>query len=239
MGFRIFLHSLRLVFTQLGDALRVSGLLYLVATVISFGTFFVFPPTVVEGRLVPSWQWIPATLMVGILYMWIAIGWHRFVLRDETTNALVPGFRGDRILAYFGRGVQVGLLMLVGLLVIMLFIGISGGNPIIMVIGLLVGLSITLLVTYRLAPLFPAAALGEPGGVGQAWAATRGATWDLLLLAIICAVATFVVDLPLEILRGDVLVIAWSTVTGWIKLMVGVSILTAIYGVYVEKRDIA
>lgn len=243
MGFRIFVHSLRLVFGQFGDALRISGVLFLIANVISFGALYLFPPAFIGGRVVPSWQWLLATVLVCTLYMWIAVGWHRFVLRDEASNSPVPVFRGDRILAYFGRGLQFGLLFvlawMVGLGLIMLMMSTVGSNPVIIVPAMLVGLSILLMVSYRLAPLFPGAALGEPVGFAEAWMSTRGSGWQMLLLAVLSAIGNYVLDLPFEMLRGDVLIIAWSLVSGWIKLMVGISILTAIYGVYVEGRDIA
>ena len=64
----------------------------------------------------------------------------------------------------------------------------------------------------------------------------------LVSVAILSIIAVFVMDLPVLAFQssGPIqhLPLVWTALTGWVKLMVGVSILTTIYGVYVEKRPI-
>jgi hypothetical protein len=117
------------------------------------------------------------------------------------------------------------------------------GAMVVALAGAIVIYAIILLITYRLAPLLPGAAIGKPVNVGEAWASTSGATGTILVLAVVSAIAAVVIDLPTELLQhlpaGTILVLIWVHITAWIKLMVGISILTTLYGVYVEKRDIA
>ena len=107
----------------------------------------------------------------------------------------------------------------------------------------LFAVAVFLLISYRLAPMFPSAAIGQSVGVSQAWAATSGASGTIIVLAVVSAIASVVIDLPAELLArlpvGMWLGFIWVGITGWVKLMVGVSILTTLYGVYVEKRTIA
>jgi hypothetical protein len=37
---------------------------------------------------------------------------------------------------------------------------------------------------------------------------------------------------------GNILSLIWTLGTGWVKAVVGVSILTTLYGYYIEKRNI-
>jgi len=248
MGLRIFLHAVRLVFSQLNDALRISGLLYLVTVVLSFFSFYSLWQAGSGGMASFSWQLLLSALVTGVIYLWIAVCWHRFVLLDEMPATPVPTFHGDRMLAYFGRGIQLALIVAVLGLVLgfangMLF-QFVGASPPILIIGTLIMLSIILLVTYRLAPVFPGAAVGRSVGVGAAWAATSGASGTLLVLAVVSAIAAVVIDLPAQLIaalfpQGLIVSFIWLSVTAWVKLMVGISILTALYGVYVEKRTIA
>jgi hypothetical protein len=104
-------------------------------------------------------------------------------------------------------------------------------------------LAAALIVGYRFAPLLPASAVGQPLTFGAAWEATKGATSAIVVLAIVSAVASFVIDLPALVLGlagppGHILGLIWMLGTGWVKMLVGVSILTTLYGHYVEGRAI-
>jgi hypothetical protein len=250
MGFRIFRHAVKLVFSQLGDALRVSGLLYLV-TIVLFGVAFYFAVQSVMAGGSPDalWQLNVAGLVSAVFYLWIAVGWHRFVLLDEPIRSPAPPFRGDRMLAYFGRLLQTMLIAFVLVVAVMipsaLLANAAAGTATTIIAALppLIAFVAMFVFGYRLAPMFPAAAVGRPVGMREAWASTRGATGTLFLLAIISVIGSILIDLPglalLQLPQGPYLNLAWALVATWVKLMVGISILTAIYGVYVEKRAIA
>lgn len=249
MGLRIFLHAVRLVFNQVNGALRISAALYIVSAVISgFGYMSAFGGTTAPGAMPNySWAFFLTAVISGFLYLWIAVAWHRYVLLDEMPSSPVPPFHSDRVLAYLGRMLQIGLIVLAIAIVVGFINGMlamaTGGNFVILMLGTVVILTVALLISYRLAPVFPGAAVGRPVGVGEAWRATAGASGDFIVLAVVSAIASVVVDLPAYVFGqssvGIILSLVWLSITAWVKLMVGVSILTAIYGVYVEKRSIA
>jgi len=246
MGLRIFMHSVNLVLNQLNGALRVSGVLYIASLLVSLVSYFFFVQSVMTSPT-PPWQAIILGLVIGFLYLWIAVAWHRFVLLDELPQTLLPPFLGDRIAAYLGRSVVLFLVIFV-LAIILGFvnaaiIAATGGSPIAVMLTTVILLFVALVVSYRLAPMFPAAAIGKPLGLRDAWQATNGANGTILTLALISAVASVIVDLPVYIFQsfpgGTILAFLWTAVTSWFKLLIGVSILTTLYGVYVEKRSIA
>ena len=243
MAVRIFLHSIGLVFNQLSGAFRISGLLYLVYFVLSFLALMILVHPTPERM--PSFPGLVffAGLLGALFCLWIAVSWHRFVLIDELPNAPIPKFHRDRIFVYFGRGVQTALIvMLVGIVPVALLgllVFLTKSEQILVPFGIIATI-ITLVVSYRLAPMLPGAAIGQSIGAGAAWAATSGAFGTIFGLAVISAIASLVLDLPAELLKllpgGSFLVFGWFFITTWVKLMVGVSILTTIYGVYIEKR---
>lgn len=248
MGFRIFLHSVGLVFKQLRGALRISGVLYLVTVAAGVITLVFFEETMTSTGQ-PSFSWHLALLSVfaGLIYLWIAVGWHRFILVNEVPNRPVPELHGDRMLAYFGRFLQSALIcMAIGavfMAIAFALVAITKSSSVILMLLPLVLILVLFLLSYRLAPMLPGAAIGQSIGVRAAWAATRGASGALIWLAIISTIVVIVIELPVALLpqmpAGTALVFVWASVTGWIKLMVGISILTTIYGVYVEKRELA
>lgn len=249
MGFRIFRHSVGLVFNQFGAALRISGLLYLAIAIFhGLGLYLIGSGTSADQSPQFRWEFIFVVLPVGVLYLWIVVAWHRFVLLDETSGGPVPALLADRLFAYFGRGMQVALIFMAGgvamAVVIAVLVYALPEDSVVVILVPLVMLAIVALIFYRLAPLLPAAAIGKPIGIRAAWAATSGAWGTILLLTLVSAIAFFIIDLPATILLRQSASVApvalvWLSITGWVKLMVGASVLTTLYGVYVERRAIA
>lgn len=251
-GFQLFLHSLKQVFGNMGAALQISGLLYLaqVVALVVFGrqammTGMMGPGDRGPDAVVPMIIVVVVTLVTSL---WIVVAWHRYILRVEQAG-MVPAFHGSRILAYLGYSLLIGVILIVPAAVLgglsgMIFqAGMSGGMMPgigLSLVAMLIVIVPILVISLRLSPLLPAAALGERLGVGAAWAATSGATLDFLALAVIAALGAFVLDLAGLLFAGSmVLVMAWAVITGWIKMMVGASILTTVYGHYVEKRPLS
>jgi len=244
MGMSLFVHSIRLVFSHLHEALRISGLIY-ISLSLAYGIAKLTFPNPSTSTGIPWWM-LPAPFIAIPLYLWIAVGWHRFILLDEQPNIAVPRFVGDRILAYFGYSFLVGLILFgVGFIfgfVFFFLTALAQGSELAASGSMLLLMVASLVCANRLAPLLPASAIGRSISVGTAWAATSKGNGAIIVLSLLSAVAAFVVDLPANLLvtmpSGAILALIWLTITGWLKLMVGASILTTIYGHYVEGRPI-
>lgn len=228
---------------QWREALRISIVLYIVSSIIGVVLLVQALPNVSEEP--NHWLIALSAIVSYFALVWIAIGWHRFILLSEAPQSLVPQFRSDRFLAYVGysllTGIIVGLVAIVGV-ALLTAISMATGSPFIAIAGGLVVAIPLFVIAYRLAPVLPGAALGHKTSIGRAWTSTRGAIGAFIVLAIISTIASVLIDLPANLLvklpNGWHLSLLWTTMTGWIKVMVGVSIMTTIYGHYVEGRAI-
>jgi hypothetical protein len=184
---------------------------------------------------------------VGLL--WVAVAWHRYILLDEMPGAVLPVFRGDRVFAYFLNSLLIGLVALgIGLVVFIPLgplaaaLANSGDNGVIVAVAsTLVAAFIVTALLYRLMPILPASAVDKPIRLSEAWSATSGATESIVILALLSALSIVLLDLPTTFLARHVAWWAgsvWQLLVTWIEVMVGLSIITTLYGHYVEGRPV-
>lgn len=244
LGIPIFIHSVRLVLNNLNDALRISLILYFAPAIVSLlltGSFVMGPPSSGDVALA-----LLLGLVSAVALLWLAVAWHRYILLDEKPAGPLPAFRGDRMLSYFGYGLLIGVISIAVALVVGLVLGllvaITGGAIVVAFIVTVVTAFAVLVVNYRLSAILPGAALGQPVTLKAAWDATAGANGDIIVLAIVSALAAVAIDIPGMLLAstgwGAVIADLWYLATGWLKVMVGVSILTTLYGHFIEKRPL-
>lgn len=247
----MFVHSVRLVLSDWRNAVKITGLLYLIYAVPTLLLGLLFPPpTQPEQATAAVLSAAPAGLLTLILavvaFVWIAVAWHRYILLDEMPAGQFPEFNGQRLLNYGLYSIGLAFLGFIVSFVLAAIVGIVA-VPLLGMVGAfitgVVGLAAALIIGYRLAPLLPAVAIGKPLTLGQAWEATNGANVPIIILAVLSAVAAIVIDIPAFVLGmagpiGGFLALLWTLATGWVKMLVGVSILTTLYGHYIERRSI-
>ena len=235
---RIFIHSLKLIFDNFGQALRLTLLPYLAVSALSL---LVFPLSGGDVRTASLLAVVPA-IANGITALWAAVAWHRFILLDETAVGWVAPLKWDRIAAYFVRSIIVGLLFVPLLIAFAILnftmMGLGGGVG--TVAAVVVMIFAVLVISYRLSPVLVAAALGAPLPIAQAWEATRGHAGEFLGLSVLSLISVGVVAaLTWAIGRGNyALAMAWDVIAEWGWRIGAISIITTIYGHYVEKRPI-
>jgi hypothetical protein len=160
-----------------------------------------------------------------------------------------PRFHGARILRYFWRSLLIGLIFgaALGIVSMTLAVVMQGGSEgglgvaILMIVAVLLGLPLF----WRLSASLPGAAL-EGAGISDAWSKTRGAWGALLMLTVFYigfALLTGVVGGIFTVLaaKASVFVIVkviWELAIGWFTMMLVLSILTTLYGHYVEQREL-
>ncbi len=206
-----------------------------------------------------------------IASLWVAVAWHRVVLLDEAPGPLLPTWRGDRIFAYFIKSLLISLaivLAMTGMGIVVtpiwavthgsltIVLGMTGIDIVVTPIGaathgswpVLIALSLALsavgvLISYRLSPMLPAVAIGEQLTIGEAWQATKAASGQILILAVVSVLVGEVINLPIHVLPanlvGSLLSMVWSAGVTWLTTMVGVSILTTLYGHFVQGRALS
>jgi hypothetical protein len=250
-GWHIFLHSLLQVTGNLTGAIKVSALPYLVqfavtGLVFGFGANALDPENLVQGDISGTEFWLSASLAFVIALFtgfWIAVAWHRFVLLGEDASGYLPVLKSDRIWAYCVRSLGLFLVLIAASIIIFIpatllfgitenLVGpsiISGLFPLLFMIPVFV-------VLYRVSGSLPGAALGSGVDFWAGWNATKGANLDKLVLVLIFFGVSIVLDWLGMI---PVIGIAVQFIGGWLVLMVGASVLTTIYGHYIEGRDLS
>ncbi len=245
----IFAHSFGMVFRNLKQALQIG----LVPVVIAFVgvlaalSYIGVSVSVLQDEqalgllLANSWMvFLAIWVFIMVMMLWIVTSWHRFVLLEEYPQGWVPPFRFDRILSYIGHAIMLGLLMLLAMIPgAMIMIAIGGMSQILGVLTTSIWVGVILVGMYRLLPILPAAAIGKPLKLKEAWEATTGETWTIIGLLVI----GFLFQLLLNIMAAlFVLVPIIGPIVLYTVLLVmslvNVSILTTLYGHYIEGRPI-
>lgn len=247
-GWQIFQHSVRQVTQNLPAALKVSGVLYLIQAGIGLalgaqmmGVAEMGPGAMNGGHAMGLLVGNIVTLFAGV---WIAVAWHRYVLLAEEPTAALPPFAGDKMGAYFLKALLIGIAvvivsvilgMIVGVLAMPLFSAGAG-----MIAMLLVALLVQVPMIFlglRLATALPGTAIGVTHGFLAGWEATSDDWKAILQLSVIMALALWVLNLiSWFIFGGSLIGQLWALIIGWPVMMVGLSVLTTLYGHYIQKR---
>jgi len=250
-GINIFLHAIQMVLNNLPVAIRISAVLMGVqfAVVMLFGNAYV-APAVAPGELPGGGSVLAAVIsfaIVALTSLMVAVAWHRFILREEVPAGPVPAINGAALVSYIIAGLILGLIVIlvaipVGIVVGLLFAPVaisSGGEPGV-VIGFL-ALTLTYLpiayVVYRISPILPSAALEARMPLKEAWYATGTSGAAFVVLTVVSVLAGLLLNAPAAILPG-ILGSVWSFLANWVSILVGASVLTTIYGHYVEGRPL-
>lgn len=254
-GWQIFLHSVRQVTGNLEGALRVSALPYAIQVIV--GLLLAGAAGQMAGMGGPG----PSGAMMGgfgigalvalivslATALWIAVAWHRFVLLNEQPQGFVPVWRGDRIAEYFLRSLGYGLILTVAAMVLAMIAGMlfspllrSGSYVLFLILSALVVQIPLMIFAFRLSAALPGAALDSGHDFMAGWQATQGQTADIAVLAAIAVVAHLVLALLGLLVFSHlwVLAVLWQIVAGWLVTMVAISILTTLYGHYIERRPL-
>lgn len=255
-GLEIFLHSVRQVLGNLPGAVKVSAVPYAVQ---ALAAMLLLGPGMASGQMDmsammsgqggPSIVLVLLNLLISIVAsVWIAVAWHRFILSNEAPTGFLPAFHSDRMLAYFLRALGIGIIcILLGIVlgivagfVAFPFMSMSGPG----IIGLLIIMLVTYfplaLISYRLATSLPSVALDRGGSFMEGWEATKGENGAIIVLALITVLIMFAsAVIGIYAFGGSrTLFIVWTLAFNWVAMMVGVSVLTTLYGHYIEKREL-
>lgn len=179
-------------------------------------------------------------LLEALILAWLAVAWHRYVLLEEAPTGLLPPAPGPETLAY-------AMWTFLAQLALLLF-AMTGGRALqalaaalpwpagwLVVLALGVGIAWTGL---RLGLVLPAAALGRRLDLAEAWRLSAPAAGRLggVAAAVVAAglLAPWLIPAgaPAAVQAGLGVALAWA------GLMLGLSLLTTLYGHLVERRPL-
>jgi hypothetical protein len=262
MAFQIIRHAFRMIFGNFGQALRASigpyvvlivGYLVVFALVGQSGAFMqlasgvgTLPEGAIGAVILATIGLIPFTLFV---LAWIAVSWHRFILLEEYSGIL-PAVSGRPIWPYVGRSILYGLL--IGLLAVPLaflaeiitspFLSSASpsGLPLPAVLMFVAVTAVLSFVWFRIGLALPSVAVGKPIAMGAAWSASREMSGTIFGVAVLLMVINGIATLLVNQLNGisPFIGVIVDLAVQWTILMLGVSILTTLYGHLIEKRPL-
>lgn len=182
----------------------------------------------------------------------IAVNWHRYILLDEVPQGSELFRLDDKTWHYFGNVLLISLIMaaISALIVLPLFAITSFINaPLLMAfIVMVAALFLIGILFFRLSVKLPSIALGRRDFLlSHAWAATRANNLPLLFIflfevaAVIGALLVmllllFVVS-SISPMLGVVVGAILQLVINWVFTIFGITILTSLYGFFIESRD--
>ncbi|NIY71459.1 hypothetical protein HCZ30_03305 [Marivivens donghaensis] len=266
MGWDIVKHSLRMVVMNLGAALRVTlapvviGLVlaYVIglALGVDFGALFtdgavletlsgdasaVDPTSGLSDVQVQSVAMlVPISIILYLLMAsWMAVSWHRYILVDEKLG-VVPSFNFGTVTAYAGKSLLIGLIIMlaIGLLSLILLplLGFTFG---LFLYAFIFGIGVSFLV-FRLSICLPARAIGEKMGIAESWRMTSDMSGAIFQAALFIALINTVIEAVRTMIGVYMPIVAegLSMLGTWIMTLVGISILTTLYGIIVEGRQL-
>ncbi len=257
-GMTIFSHSLRQVNGNFGMAVRASGGVWLLL----FGAGVVFATAAMLGGS----QFLAALFMIAFLVMavWgislIAVVWHRYILLEERPGGFIPVREGLNIWPYFWAGAGITLI---GSLVVMLLYFLAtlfvepswiqraflAQPPSMLPAHIILRWAMGLLVTViylRLALALPAIALDKRLGFAASWQSTKPYFGAIVTVSLILSLFNAVVMLAYggvsAIVAGSdgarLLVSLLGTAFQWFYFMLNISVLSTLYGLIIEKREV-
>lgn len=243
-GWQIFRHSFWMVINNIETAFRLSVVLYALQALNQVLVLLYAPTDPANSAPVSpglAMTFLATGLLAVFASLWIAVAWHRFVLEGEAQDGAVPPLHGGLILGYLGRSMMIGLILAVALILAAIpAVIVTGFVPALgalMLLGL-VGLGIYLFL--RLCVLLPAGAVGRNLTLREAWLATGKEQESIVVLALILAGLSVLIQLP-SWFNPDprsFINLIYSVVTGWFVTMIGISVLTTLFNVCVEGQRI-
>jgi hypothetical protein len=153
----------------------------------------------------------------------------------------------DRMTAYFLRSLLLGVLLVVAGAILGAVVGSIAMGLVMNGVGMIGFLLMALLVQLplifvglRIGSTLPGSALGAEHSFLAGWEATKSDWRAILELSLIMALALWLINLIDFYVFGGYGFGAqiWQFITGWPVMMVGLSILTTLYGHYIEGRPL-
>jgi hypothetical protein len=258
-----FSHSINSTINNLKFAFHVSWpwLILLLPVSVFSNVYFQLHP--IQPNTMPDAQtvllgFLSAAVEIGV-FASIAVAWHRYILKDEVPQTIGQRMRVDGVvLRYAGNTILVWLRILaMWLLVLVPFLIVAVGGAVSKTLGVLLGIVWAIGGLVYLIWLIGAAgrwsvklvsvAVGNDIPMRDAWAATEGSHWQIVglyALFVLCAFGVGLVLTGLAYVGGSsgsvpllIVAMAVQTMVNWVFAIWGVTLLTSLYGFFIEKRE--
>lgn len=258
-GTELFKHAFGMIERNLGAAVRMSAVLFVTSLVLQFvpTVLGMTDPALMFSHGMMSYialAYLPSLVAI-VLGVWVAVAWHRYVLLEEDPASWIPAFHGREVQNYVLWMILLFLIYVLMLLPIFL-VGVlaipgieSGNNPsafvvLLFVILFLVTITVAVIVFTRLSTCLVARAVSRRLSLAEAWNATRGSGQPILVcmlilmgvmiaFGVIISILVFVIGIV-----GMIVAIPLYMLFTWAVMFFQISLMTTLYGHYVEGRGL-
>lgn len=255
MAWQLVRHAFVMIFSNLGQALKVSVIPY--ALLIAAWVFFFVSSGIpmsadpeVMGASAGAFGIVAFLLFLALIvfsvfvFGWVAVSWHRFILREEYT-ALIPAVNDRPIWPYAGRSLWIGLIITLIAIPVFMVVGFIAApfasvSLIVPALAMLAGITVLAYLWMRWAVALPSIAIGEPMKGSEAWAATAPYSKTILMVVLILMAINVIPAILLEGVYAAAPIVGFvvDVAMQWITVMLGLSVLTTLYGHIIEKRPL-
>ncbi len=273
MGFRIFALCLRQVLVNWRVALRVSWFWGLVSMSTNYFLIFLVgsniedqSPAFQQSTAIPMPIYLASLAVYLIAFAAIAIGWHRYILREEEPDRFYVIRAGWPVARYVWKSflllwitATVAVVLVIALSAIAgSVVGIPPDNPVpgpdaspiaLIIFHILVLLSGTIAIWLglRLGLGLPAMAVGKKLSFAESFKLTEPIAGSALIAAF-CIMVLGYIPVVLQQFVGfmggaaiDMASLVWFVVglaVAWLVILLGIGILTVAYGHVAENRPL-
>lgn len=261
-GMGVVQHGVSMLLRNLGPALRVSlgPVLIAVAAVavlalLGLGSFNALlgmggGAEMTEEEAVAAmtqfgWGAVFGSLIAAVVWLfalsWVAVAWHRHVLLEEQSG-LLPPLHQNLVWPYLGRTILLALITMVLAIPVGFVLGfvLLGSQSLVMLFigGVLTWLALGW-VAMRLSLVLPSRAVDKPLTFGESWAATAPASGGILMIVLVLGVLNVLLGWLIPAVFGsNILAALLGLAVQWFTAMLGLSVLTTLYGHLVERRPL-
>jgi hypothetical protein len=247
-------HAVNSVRNNIAYAFRISWPWYAVLVPLSFAMFGLAGLFALgTSSMSPFFlAFLVLALVSLVAFASIAVNWHRYILLDEMPKGREVFRLDDKTWRYFGNLLLILLILVGACLLVMLPLSILAASTnaaefSVVLIALII-LPIAGILSLRLSVKLPAIALGRRDFLlKDAWSVTQANILPLFFIALFQIVFFFgfvLVMLLLQYTIGTASPAIWDIVgtvlqmaVNWIFTIFGITILTSLYGFFVENRD--
>lgn len=247
-------HAVNSVRNNIAYAFRISWPWYAVLIPLSFAMFGLAGLFALgTSNMSPFFlAFLVLALISLVAFASIAVNWHRYILLDEMPKGREVFRLDEKTWRYFGNLLLILLILVGACLLVMLPLSILAASTnaaeLSVVLIALIILPIAGILSLRLSVKLPAIALGRRDFLlKDAWSVTQANILPLFFIALFQIVFFFgfvLVMLLLQYTIGTASPALWDIVgtvlqmaVNWIFTIFGITILTSLYGFFVENRD--
>lgn len=257
MAWQLVRHAFVMIFSNLGQALRVSVFPYallIAAAVIVFTTsgipFNMNPEQMGAVAGSGSTSFLTFLLLIALMvfaifvFGWVAVSWHRFILREEYSG-MIPAVTDRPIWPYVGRSMWLGLLVTLIAIPVFMVVGLvsiplAQVSMVFPFLAMFAGFVLIAYLWMRWAIALPSIAIGEEMKGSDAWAETAPHSQTIFFVVLILMAFNIIPPILLESVYQAAPIIGFviDVVIQWVIIMLSLSILTTLYGHIVEGRPL-